>query len=1103
MESVSRDRDVLAGWHPFAPSRLRVLLDLIGSLAVMLFAASVIHWIAAAFVGVGCALYITARFERMSHNTVTEARMRVAALDKKSRPQDETVLWLNRLIEIAWPIISSDYFGPFVDLLEDSLMQQVPPIVHSCRIDGVDQGTVPIRLLSFKVLPSSSEAFTGVDTDDMDDSDRIFADESGMEECIVLEVRFSYRRPTAKGKKGDHGIAQSGSHGRSDDIGAGALQDSGLSQRYANKQRIQMLMYMSIGVQKLVSVDFPVGVEVIGIEGTMRVRLKMSPLLPFVRDVSFTFVDMPKFELSAHPLGHNLMIDVMNLPLISHYVLYSVENVMRDFVAPKSYTVDTQNLFGDGIGPQNSAAIGLLVVVFHRAVGLASADAGGSSDPFVTLSYPMAKKPMYITRVIRNTRNPVWQEVAMIPVTADNLATYKRLRFSVFDADRFSADDPLGRADIAFGGVVQRARKRFEENRHAEAHSFETYWEALSPARRRSKADGHLMFSIGYFERHIAEGWEKSGSEVDPALAHKLSDMQSGEHWPDPVNPVYNMLDRVMIRLGMGLDPKIIQARISRRERIAKFVSRINAGLAVTNSPPPPHFVSGVLSFHIHSIEGLEVLSNTNSLRGSSRMRHHRLVLPHVSNPDSAASDMLPSSYVHVILNDTTVYRTRTKRSDSKPFINAGSERFVANWTASRIDFCVRQQRLREDDPVIGVASIPLAEAFSESCRVKRWFPLIGGIGAGLISITLLFQPFEVFIPRGIQGWDIGVLEVFACRVTSLTDTPSKPAWVNFDTVSGTASTPALERTDAGLEWADEVFLRIAVQYRFQSFLYIVLHTESRVPGRVKHIAQALVHLNHLVDGERKLLKLPLFKRADWLAMEQAYLAQSCLRESQACDEGSLAQTMPVLENTVDFDPGQLSARLEPIGTVEVDIAFMPGITSLHRSLVPGNRNLRTAYKSFLALSDFGLLPRRAQRPEEVTEDWQTVTTHNGEEPDQTLESEADGEGHGTASDAELGHYLRTMSSHGSFDPLLSSRMDNLTKRRASSLNWEFDEDCSPAERRRELHRQHRGLAQFKLFRSASWVKGLTQDGAVIARRRLKQKNRTVPRVESEKISHF
>ena len=205
-----------------------------------------------------------------------------------------------------------------------------------------------------------------------------------------------------------------------------------------------MLMYMSIGVQKLVSVDFPVGVEVIGIEGTMRVRLKMSPLLPFVRDVSFTFVDMPKFELSAHPLGHNLMIDVMNLPLISHYVLYSVENVMRDFVAPKSYTVDTQNLFGDGIGPQNSAAIGLLVVVFHRAVGLASADAGGSSDPFVTLSYPMAKKPMYITRVIRNTRNPVWQEVAMIPVTADNLATYKRLRFSVFDADRFSADDPLG-----------------------------------------------------------------------------------------------------------------------------------------------------------------------------------------------------------------------------------------------------------------------------------------------------------------------------------------------------------------------------------------------------------------------------------------------------------------------------------------------------------------------------------------------------------------------------------------------------------------------------------------------------------------------------------
>ncbi|WFD34515.1 hypothetical protein MCUN1_001356 [Malassezia cuniculi] len=1086
-----------------------------------------------------------------------EARMRVAQLDRKQRPEDETVSWLNRIVEIAWPIISSDYFGPFVDLLEDSLMQHVPPIVHSCRIDGLDQGTVPMRLLSFKLLPSTEESFTGVDMDDMDDSDRIFANESDLDEYVVMEVRFSYRRPTKRGRRSDHGAAVSSGSSRKDDIGADAIREGGLSQKYVDKQRIQMLMYMSVGVQKLASVDFPVGVEVIGIEGTMRIRLKMSPMLPFIRDMSFNFVGMPKVELSAHPLGNNMMIDVMNLPLISNYVLYSVENVLRDFVAPKSYTVDVQSLFGDGIGPQNSAAIGLLVVVFHRAVGLASADASGKSDPFVTLSYPMAKKPMYITRVIRKTINPVWQEIAVIPVTADNAATYQRLRFSVFDADRFSADDPLGRVDISFIKLLQRARERFESDRHGIVNSFETYWEHLVPARRGSKAKGHLMFSIGYFERHTAKEWELVGKNIDPVKAEDDKfEIATKDKLPSPDDPMYTMMDRIMLRLGLGVDPNIIRARLARHQRIAKFVSRIQAGIEATNSAPSPHFAAGVLSFHIHSIEGLEVLSNTASLRGTTRTRHHKLVIPHASNPETAASDMLPSSYVHVILNDTTVYRTRTKRSDAKPFINAGSERFIANWATTRIDFCVRQQRQREDDPVIGVASVALAHLFTNTCRVKRWFPLVGGIGAGQISLTLLFQPFEVSIPRPLQGWDIGVLELFGCRVISLDEEPVKPAWINFDTVSGSASTPTLTPgSDTLLEWADEMFLRIAVQYRYQSFLYIELRTESRVPGRTKCLAQTVVHLDRLIDGERTIMRLPFYRRTDWLAMEQAYLTQSCVPQSDACDDGKLAETMPVLDDIASFNPQSLATRLRPIGWMEMDVAFMPGITNLHRSLVPGDRNLRTAYKSFLALADFGMRPRRAQRPDEVSGDWQTMTTNADDESvterddgndddDENVDDDRDGDevyavpqhnsadddglertssiqsdrragnmqtrAEVSADDYEGSEYssttdsrLRGRSSHGSLDQLLASRMEEISGRRAHSPGWEFDDECSPTERRHELHRQHRGLAQFKLFRSASWVKGLTKDGAVIARRRLKSKHSPSPRIESEKVSHF
>ena len=86
----------------------------------------------------------------------------------------------------------------------------------------------------------------------------------------------------------------------------------------------------------------------------------------------------------------------------------------------------------------------------------------------------------------------------------------------------------------------------------------------------------------------------------------------------------------------------------------------------------------------------------------------------------------------------------------------------------------------------------------------------------------------------------------------------------------------------------------------------------------------------------------------------------------------------------------------------------------------------------------------------------------------------------------------------------MSSRIENIEQRRAQALGAEFEDDeLKPADRRRELHRQHRGLAQFKLFRSASWIKDLSKEGAVKARRRFNAQSRALPKIESEKVSHF
>lgn len=80
----------------------------------------------------------------------------------------------------------------------------------------------------------------------------------------------------------------------------------------------------------------------------------------------------------------------------------------------------------------------------------------------------------------------------------------------------------------------------------------------------------------------------------------------------------------------------------------------------------------------------------------------------------------LPSGYCTVVLDDEPVrsllakarntltaywqiYRTRTKPMTASPFFNASTEQFVADWRSSHICLVVRDSRLREVDPILGV----------------------------------------------------------------------------------------------------------------------------------------------------------------------------------------------------------------------------------------------------------------------------------------------------------------------------------------------------------------------------------------------------------------
>lgn len=205
-------------------------------------------------------------------------------------------------------------------------------------------------------------------------------------------------------------------------------------------------------------------VELRGLSGTCRLKVQFIPDPPFVRLVTFSFMGTPEVEIAVVPLNQRFL-NVMSLPVISDFVYSSIKTLAREFCAPKSFTMDlSQMLVGDDI-KRELGAIGVLVVHIDRAEGVRAADTlTGKSDCYVTLSYAKFAKKLWSSRIIFCELNPIWDETAILLVNMDEIKAAERLKVEIWDSDRFTVDDLLGRVEVDVEGLVRkkggmRARK--------------------------------------------------------------------------------------------------------------------------------------------------------------------------------------------------------------------------------------------------------------------------------------------------------------------------------------------------------------------------------------------------------------------------------------------------------------------------------------------------------------------------------------------------------------------------------------------------------------------------------------------------------------------
>ncbi|KAJ2906907.1 hypothetical protein MKZ38_009770 [Zalerion maritima] len=714
----------------------------------------------------------------------------------------ESVEWMNNLVGIIWGLVNPELFAAVADTLEDVMQASVPGVIENVRVADISQGSNPIRILSLRALPDHHVEDMKKDIHERNkkekDPQELAADEEGGD-YYNLEVSFAYHaKPSGQ------------------DISS-----------KARNLGMQLIFYL--GIKGFFGVPFPIWVELIGLVGTMRIRLQMSPEPPFLKTVTFTLMGVPKVQAGCTPMFQK-GVNILNLPLISNFVNWAIKTAASMYVAPKSMSLDLSKMLeGDSI-KKETLGLGILFIRIHKATGLKKLDRkgskGGGSDPYICVSFSKFGKPQYCTRVIQDNLNPVFEESCALLVTTDIIKADEQLSMELWDSDRSSADDVVGKVEMSIQKLIQHPGKMFPQV------------SKLAGIKADSEMPGELHWEVGFFGKtQFRAALRTDGKDI--SLPKELRDKKELQDDKGAIDSVEED--------------------------------------AVVHTPPDPLWPSGILSVVVEQIVNLQL----SDVKGSDGNRKHKEYEPAREAGDikEEQGKDLPSSYCTILVNDALVYKSRTKMATSKPIFNAGTEKFIRDWRSSIVTVSVRDSRQRQHDPVLGVVPLKISDVLQTSSQSSRWYPLDGGIGFGRVLISLLFRSVELKLPPVLLGWDVGTFE-FKSKTLEAVNFDQPPKFKVKLRTGGSSATVkrhycskseignGLSFNISGADGQGQGSLRLPVKYRYRSPIFF----EFTQSGKFKSEYFASLWMQEIVDNEEQDFEIPIWKCDNGLRLSQNYI---------------------------------------------------------------------------------------------------------------------------------------------------------------------------------------------------------------------------------------
>ncbi|KAI4266974.1 MAG: hypothetical protein LQ337_008589 [Flavoplaca oasis] len=442
----------------------------------------------------------------------------------------ESAQWLNSLLASVWPLINPDLFTSLADTVEDVMQTSCPKFVRMIAVSDLGQGNEAIRILGIKWLPgghAKKDVSAGGRIQEKDRDVRNEGDAQTESQPPNADQINSYHASNATGI-GSNGTGENESvaGGMEAEEGSFVNVEIGFSYRAsktstsmkvkAKNAHLYLLFYLPGGIR------FPVWVELRGMVGTLRMRLQLCPDPPFVALCTMTLLGQPKVSLSCTPLTRK-GLNIMDLPLISSFVQNSIDAALAEYVAPKSLSLDLKDMLVGDDFKKNTSASGVLVVTVIGATDFKEGDRSlgllrrGSSDAYVAVGWGKFGKPIWSTRIILDNMSPSWNETAYILVGPEEINASERLRVQLWDSDRASADDDLGRIEVDLEQLMGDSRSL------GRMWQREDGFRALTPSE---DMPGTLVWRVGYFPKKPIqrEQLERQTLEPDVKSVQQLKD---------------------------------------------------------------------------------------------------------------------------------------------------------------------------------------------------------------------------------------------------------------------------------------------------------------------------------------------------------------------------------------------------------------------------------------------------------------------------------------------------------------------------------------------------------------------------------------------------